>query len=169
MIIRVSDLEDEAVTVEDAAALAGAYSDPDWRLEHVRLVFERDGADVLAHGRIAATVPLQCSRCLEPLRVPVAAEVGLRLVPRPATTHDAELARDDLDVDFYANDQIDVARLVEAETTLAVPMKPLCREACRGLCPACGTNRNLGDCACAERPADPRWAALGRLTARPSR
>jgi len=48
----------------------------------------------------------------------------------------------------------------ETETTLALPMKPLCREGCRGLCPVCGGNRNITACACETPALDSRWAAL---------
>ena len=50
--------------------------------------------------------------------------------------------------------------LLETETTLALPMKPLCREDCRGLCPVCGGNRNVTACACETHVPDPRWTAL---------
>ncbi|HEU5319946.1 MAG TPA: DUF177 domain-containing protein, partial [Methylomirabilota bacterium] len=76
------------------------------------------------------------------------------------------LGVDDLDVDFYENDQFDVARVVETETTLALPMKPLCRADCRGLCPVCGANRNVTECACPARPLDPRLAVLRDWAAR---
>ena len=46
---------------------------------------------------------------------------------------------------------------------LALPMKPLCREDCAGLCPRCGTNRNTGSCSCVTEPEDPRLAPLRGL------
>ena len=90
----------------------------------------------------------------------------MRLVPRPATKDSVELGADDLDVDFYVDDLLDLKRVVETETTLVLPMKPLCREDCRGLCPACGGNRNLVPCTCASLPPDPRLAALRDLATR---
>src|SRR5207244_13627268 len=106
-------------------------------------------------------------RCLEPLPADVRAAVDVRLIPRPATADNVELAPDDLDVDFYQNDELDLGALVEAETTLALPMKPLCRDDCRGLCPVCGGNRNLIACECQERVVDPRLAVLKQFIARP--
>lgn len=167
MIIRVSELEDEGLTVDDPAAIGAPYADPSWRLDRVRLAVQPDGADVLVRGRLAATVPQLCSRCLDTFRATVNADVDVRLVPRPATAESVELASEDLDVDFYTDDQLDLSAVIETETTLALPMKPLCREDCRGLCPVCGGNRNSAPCACRERPADPRLAVLGRLTAKP--
>jgi uncharacterized protein len=55
---------------------------------------------------------------------------------------------------------------VLTETTLALPMKPLCRADCQGLCPACGANRNVAPCTCAPKPPDPRLAVLRDLASR---
>jgi uncharacterized protein len=96
----------------------------------------------------------------------VIADVDLRFAPKPARIDDAELGRDDLDTDFYVDDRIDLARVIENETTLALPMKPLCDPGCRGLCPVCGGNRNVSPCACAARAPDPRLAVLKTLTER---
>jgi DUF177 domain-containing protein len=90
----------------------------------------------------------------------------VRLTPRPATADSVELAPDDLDVDFYDTDEIDLGTVIETETTLALPMKPLCRDECQGLCPVCGGNRNLVQCSCQQRAPDPRLAALKDLAAR---
>lgn len=166
MIIRVSELEDEGLRVDDAAAVASAFSDRSWRIDHVQILIEPDGDDVRVHGRLGATVPQTCSRCLEVFPARVDAPVDVRVVPRPATADSVELGADDLDVDFYQNDELDVVRLLETETTLALPMKPLCREDCRGLCPVCGGNRNAEACACRAETTDPRWAALRGLAGR---
>ena len=64
------------------------------------------------------------------------------------------------------DDQLDLGRVLETETTLALPMRALCREDCRGLCPVCGGNRNAEACACRSEATDPRWAALRGLVVR---
>ncbi|PYO46507.1 MAG: hypothetical protein DMD84_25790 [Candidatus Rokuibacteriota bacterium] len=166
MMIRVSELEDEGLAVTDPRSLEPAFSDPSWRLDALSLTIAPDGVDVVVQGRMTATVPQTCGRCLESFPARVDATVDVRLVPRPATKDSVELGADDLDVDFYVDDQLDLNRVVETETTLALPMKPLCREDCRGLCPACGGNRNLVACACAGRASDPRLAALRDLATR---
>jgi uncharacterized protein len=166
MIIRVSDLQGEGLHIADPAALASPFADPSWRLTRLDLHVERDAADVVVHGELGATVPQTCGRCLESFPVNVRATVDSRFLPRPATGENVELGEDDLETDFYANDQLDVAALVETETTLALPMKPLCRDDCRGLCPVCGVNRNTVQCACVPPPRDPRLAALAELATR---
>jgi len=166
MIVRVPDIPTEGLSVTDVGALGPVYRDATWRLERVDLRLERDGVEVLVTGELSAAVTQACGRCLEPVPVTITAALDVRLVPRPATADSVELAPDDLDVDFYNKDEIDVGVLIETETTLAVPMKPLCREECLGLCPVCGGNRNLVQCNCQQRAPDPRLAALKDLAAR---
>ena len=166
MIIKVSELEEEGLAVSDPKALEPAFADPAWHLEALQLQISPDGADVVVQGRLTATVPQTCGRCLESFPARVDARVDVRLLPRPVTGDSMELGADDLDTDLYTDDQVDLNRVVETETTLALPMKPLCREDCRGLCPVCGGNRNLVPCACPERASDPRLAPLRDLATR---
>src|SRR5438477_10715016 len=116
MVIRVPDIPTEGLSVTDAAPLGAAFRDPNWRLEDVRLRLERDGLDVFVTGELRATVSQTCGRCLEPSAVTVTTAIDVRLVPRPATGDSVELARDDLDVDFYERDEFDLGALIEAET-----------------------------------------------------
>jgi uncharacterized protein len=166
MIIRVSELEEQGLRIDDVAGLATALSDPSWRLESAELQVDPDGADVFVRGRVTATVPQTCGRCLETFPARIEVPIDVRLAPRPPAGDSVELAADDLDVDFYANDQLDLGRVVATETTLALPMKPLCRPDCQGLCAVCGANRNVVPCTCASRPPDPRLAVLRDLAAR---
>jgi uncharacterized protein len=166
MIIRVSELPADGLTLTEAAAFGSPFAERSWRLVELNLHVRREGADVLVTGRVGATVPQVCGRCLEAFPVEVRAPVDSRFVPRPATGDRVELTADDLEMDFYGNDQLDLGALVETETTLALPMKPLCREDCRGLCPVCGGNRNLAACSCRDRKPDPRFAALKDLADR---
>src|SRR5712691_10963814 len=138
--IAVSEIPDEGLAIDAATLPDAPFSDPAWRLEGLSLRLEGDDLDVLVHGEIRATVPQVCGRCLERFGASVAAAVDVRVVPRPATADNVELAADELDVGV----------LIETETTLALPMKPLCRDDCLGLCPVCGGNRNVVVCRCQE-------------------
>ena len=116
-------------------------------------------------GTVATELELPCSRCLDPFRLPVVAPFDLRYLPFSAASADAEreVADEDLETSYYRNDEIDLNDLLREQFYLAVPMKPLCREECRGLCPQCGTNLNAGACGCAPVWEDPRLAALKEL------
>jgi uncharacterized protein len=166
MIIRVSELPDDSLSIDETAFAASPYADPAWHLDRLQLQVDRDGKEVDVRGQVRASVPQVCGRCAEGFTSRVTADVDLRFAPKPARVDGAELGRDDLDTDFYLDDQIDLHRVIETETTLALSMKPLCDPDCRGLCPVCGVNRNLNPCACAERAPDPRLVALKTLAAR---
>ena len=114
-------------------------------------------------GRVRTELELTCSRCAEPYRFPVDAEFDIRYLPAAAASSEAdtEVAEDDLETSYYGDDQqIDLGELMREQFYLALPMKPLCREDCKGLCAQCGTNLNTGTCDCAPVWEDPRLAAL---------
>src|ERR1051325_4776754 len=168
MIIRVSELPDDGLSIDETAYAESPYADPAWHLDRLSLQVTKDGDDVDMIGQIRATVPQTCGRCTEGFTSPVTAEVSVRFAPKPARVDGAELGRDDLDTDFYVDDQIDLDRIIETETTPALPMKPLCDPGCRGICLVCGANRNVTPCTCPERTPDPRLAVLKTLTERKS-
>jgi uncharacterized protein len=165
MLVQISEIPDEGLRVDAPADLGPVFPDEGWSLDRVELHIARQGADVLVTGSFRATARLQCSRCLEPLTSRVAPEVDLHLLPAP-TARQVELGPDDLEVDFYQGDILDVPRLLRSETDLALPMKPLCGPDCRGLCPGCGANRNVTACRCEGPGLDPRLAPLEALRRR---
>ncbi|MES1255524.1 MAG: DUF177 domain-containing protein [Acidobacteriota bacterium] len=119
-------------------------------------------------GTATGVLELVCGRCLEPFTWPVAARFELRYQPQPPAaagevTPDLEVAEDDLATAFYEHDQIDLGQLVREQFYLSLPMKPLCQDGCRGLCPECGVNLNRTSCACTHRWDDPRLAVLKTL------
>ena len=116
-------------------------------------------------GHLTGEIELACSRCLEPFTLPVASDFDLRYVPRSenAGEGEREVEEDDLATAFYDDEQIDLKHLIMEQFQLALPMKALCNDACKGLCPTCGTNLNTGSCNCNTRWEDPRLAALRAL------
>jgi uncharacterized protein len=122
----------------------------------------KDGQKARFVGRIVATLECGCSRCLEPYRIPVDAAIDSLLLPASAGAGEAEqeIGQDDLGVSFYRDDEIDLGELIREQFYLALPMKPLCDEDCRGLCPVCGINRNRETCTCQAEWVDPRLEGL---------
>jgi len=170
MLIRVADIPEEGLQIEGPESFPHPFHDPAWRLDGVSLLVDRDGDVVFVRGRLAVTVPQHCGRCLDPYTLTVQPQVDARFVPSPAGRgEEHELAGDDLETDMYDNGVLDLNALLETETSLGLPMKPLCRQDCRGLCAVCGGNRNAADCACEEQASDPRWAPLKAWAARQSR
>jgi len=116
-------------------------------------------------GRVTTELELLCSRCLEPFRLPIDAPFDLRYLPATEVSADGEkeIEENDLETSYYRDDVIDLNELLREQFYLALPMKPLCTDACRGLCPQCGTNLNTGTCDCAPAWEDPRLAPLRAL------
>lgn len=116
-------------------------------------------------GRVRTRLELTCSRCVEPFDVPVDSTFDLRYVPHVQNAGDGEreIAEDDLTTAFYREGVLDIAELLREQFVLALPMKPLHDEACRGLCPECGANLNRTDCGHAPKWEDPRLAPLKGL------
>ncbi len=116
-------------------------------------------------GTVATELERSCSRCLDPYRLPVSAPFDLRYLPatEASTEPEREVDGEDLETSYYRNDEIDVNELMREQFYLALPMKPLCQEGCRGLCSQCGTNLNTDGCDCVPAWTDPRLAALKGL------
>jgi uncharacterized protein len=115
-------------------------------------------------GNVSTTLELACSRCLESFAMPVDSAFDVRYLPQSENTgEEREVEEDDLTDAFYRDDEIDLRQLMEEQFYLALPMKPLCREDCKGLCPNCGTNLNVASCDCQVRWEDPRLAGLKAL------
>lgn len=117
-------------------------------------------------GTLRMSGEVSCGRCLVPVPFSRLAEVAWVFVPshqrKAAESDELELSGTDLDVVFYDALEIPFDPFVEEQLQLEIPMKVLCRDDCRGLCPQCGADRNSAACACASA-ADDRWAALGSV------
>lgn len=136
------------------------------------VVFEvdvrKDAEKVRLVGRVATTLEMSCSRCLEAFEIPVDSTFDLLFLPEAAETAsgEREMDEDDVGVAYYRDESIDLGEVMREQFFLALPMKPLCRETCLGLCPTCGLNWNQGSCTCQPAWVDPRMAPLAKLTNR---
>ena len=143
--------------------------DPDYRVAapvELTMDVEKAGDGAFAvKGRVTTTLELSCSRCLDEFEVPVDTAFELRYVPQSANAGEGEreIADDDLATAYYRDGTLDVIDLLREQFQLALPMKPLCSDACRGMCPQCGTNLNRTECACRPQWEDPRLAPLKSL------
>jgi len=107
---------------------------------------------------------LECSRCLAPYPFENSEDFSLVLRKRSAPgSGEIALSSAELDEYFYDEPVVSVEPIAEERIQMAVPMKPLCREDCRGLCPECGQDRNVTACGCVVETGDPRWEALSVL------
>ena len=139
----------------------------------LRMVIHKDQDRFRLVGTVKTELELQCSRCLEPFTLPVDRQFDLRFLPAGTTEPESdsddeeiEVEEDDVSLTFYRDEQIDLNELLREQFYLALPMKPLCSPACKGICPQCGTNRNTAPCDCNPHWEDDRMAGLKALLKR---
>jgi uncharacterized protein len=143
--------------------------DPDLDFAGARITgvvhLSKHGHDILVRGSLSGQLELACGRCLEPFAAPAAIDFDLLLVPAPAnaTATAEELSPDDLDLDYYTGETIDLESIVREQIILMLPLKPLCEESCKGLCPHCGANLNRETCRCSTNAVDSPFARLAKL------
>jgi uncharacterized protein len=111
---------------------------------------EKHGWDILVRGHLQGQLQLACSRCVESFAQPVDADFDLLLVPGPGPggSDEEELSAPDLDLDYYTGETLDLEPIIREQIILMMPLKPMCTEDCRGLCPRCGAVLNLEACTC---------------------
>jgi uncharacterized protein len=127
------------------------------------------GADVFrVNGHARTRLELDCSRCVEPFAIPFETSFDLRYLPQDqnAGEGEREIADEDLSTAYYREGMLDVIEMLREQFQLALPMKPLCADDCRGLCPVCGGNLNRTACSCTAKWEDPRLAPLKSLVSR---
>jgi len=110
----------------------------------------RTDSSILVKGVVDSEVELTCSRCLNQFNCPLTLNIEEEYFPTTDVNSGASLPSPG-DPDRFTIDERHVLDLTEAlrqRALLAIPMKPLCREDCAGLCPSCGRNLNLGPCNC---------------------
>src|SRR2546423_10846142 len=127
-------------------------------------VLENTGGEIRVQGRFSGTVEADCDCCLASALYPL--DNAFDLFYRPPLDIDAdELKIDDqeAEIGFYEGLGLELADVIKEQILLALPLKRICREDCKGICPVCGANRNEIACDCHVKPADDRWAALKNL------
>jgi uncharacterized protein len=126
----------------------------------------RSDRSILVHAVLRVDVDLECGRCVSKFNAPLTLDIQEEYLPRINIATGEALPRAEEDKEAFAIDERNILDLLEAVrqyALLAVPMKPLCKPDCAGLCPTCGYNLNQGDCPCPPQEIDPRWDKLRQL------
>ncbi|MDO4581876.1 MAG: DUF177 domain-containing protein [Bacillota bacterium] len=119
---------------------------------------ENNGHTIAVSGEYGSCLELICARCLQPYRLPVKAPLNLFFAARAKLDADGEQ-----DVYPYDGESAPLTPHILAEIYFDLPMQPLCREDCRGICPHCGVDLNQQSCSCAVQQIDSRWEKLRDL------
>ena len=167
MFIEIEELKPEPLHVHhlyDAGELLARYQDAvldqpvtiDFMLEH-------EGKDLHINGNLETSVRYTCSRCLKQSVGQLETAYDLVYLPHPKgvrTGEEIELKDSDMDVGFYDGLRFDVDAMAIEQIVLAMPMRFVCDDLCKGLCPTCGADLNQGSCLCKDEPGDPRMSVL---------
>ncbi len=133
-----------------------------------QLVREHDGKhrqinDIRVAGDVSVKVEFACARCLESLICDVARPFDLLYRPQGTDAMgraEISVTAAEAEVGYYQGEGLLLEDVLREQVLLALPLKAICREDCRGLCPHCGRNLNHEQCSCAEPVRDARWSAL---------
>ncbi len=124
---------------------------------HVQLRVNNTSKAILVNGTIHTELNVMCGRCLEPFIYP------LNLTFQDEWVFSAQATEDLLETALFLDkNEVEINERIFEQIVLALPMKFTCSEECLGLCPTCGTNRNLTPCHCGEEAIDPRFATLSK-------
>jgi uncharacterized protein len=138
----------------------------------IRLKAARIGEMVEVEGDLETTLRLTCGRCLtefvEPLATDFAFTYAREVQEPPAGGAPAEgrAEAEEAGLIGFRGEEIDLTEGIQEQVVLSLPLRPLCREDCKGLCVACGADLNSGECECRREPPDGPFAALRRLQPR---
>ena len=121
--------------------------------------------DIRLQGKLETGLEVTCARCLEPVAFKVDRSFDLLYRPLGTDAGHEELSITDAEAEigYYQGESLLLEDALREQVLLAVPLKLVCRENCKGLCPHCGTNLNESQCSCSEQMEDPRWAALKEI------
>lgn len=127
--------------------------------------FTRTASGVLADVQASGQVELQCIRCLTAVVVPLAVSFRDEFHSVVEVTTGAVLPKPIEDDPFFITEShlVDLGEVIREYALIDMPMRPLCREDCQGLCPRCGADLNEGPCDCQDDEGDDRFAVLKKL------
>ena len=128
-----------------------------------RVTLLKTDQSVWVSAELTSNIECECGRCLTLFSQPIRMGLEEEFFP---VLNQATGAREKLLSDggeyLYIDEThtLDLSGTLREYALMVVPMKPLCKPGCAGLCPRCGANRNESSCVCDELPRDPRWNAL---------
>jgi len=177
MLIEVKDLEIHPLDFREEFSPGVIDLGPDLRQRsplqsagRADLVVEHHGKrkvieDIRLKGKLDTTVEVACARCLDPVVHEVERSFDLLYRPLGIDSGHEELSVTDAEAEigYYGGEGLLLEDALREQVLLALPLKTICRDDCKGLCPHCGENLNEGQCSCVDAVEDPRWSALKEI------
>lgn len=131
----------EPKALQDVSIFGIKFNDP----VYVSVFVSLTGKTLLINGKIGTKANIVCGRCLK--------EFEQQLINNNFT----------LDIDTAGQDEVDITDNIREEIVITLPLKPLCKKDCKGLCPSCGQDLNIKKCSCKIVKEDIRWEGLGKI------
>jgi uncharacterized protein len=177
MFIEIRELELHPVDFQEEFAAGVIDLGPDMRQRselhttgRAQLVREQHGKhesieDIRLNGELSTSLEFACARCLEPVVENVSRIFDLLYRPQGADAGKEEISvtAAEAEIGYYQGEGLLLEDALREQVLLAIPLKAVCREDCKGLCPHCGKNLNAEQCSCEQDFRDPRWSALEDL------
>ncbi len=173
MRYKIRDIDEQGLDIQEPVSskwLAAECPDLDAKPApggiSLRGRLEKSGDSYLLRGQLNGALVGTCARCLEPATIPLGLPMMISFVEEePAEDEESEDV-DDPAVLGFSGGVIDLGPAIGDELLLAMPIGPLCKEDCAGICPSCGGNRNLVPCDCQERQrqAQSKFSAISKLS-----
>ncbi|NTW17591.1 MAG: DUF177 domain-containing protein [Syntrophaceae bacterium] len=127
----------------------------------VGCMIKRIRENVFIDGTLETVVTSSCCRCLDITQLPVKSIFRYTFVPaKDRDAEEEELTQEDLEYGYYEDDVIDLDTIIFEQIMLQIPIKVLCTDTCKGLCPHCGNNLNMVRCDCHKDFIDEKLAVL---------
>ena len=166
MLLRLHEIPPEGVELDEALQIGDRDDGAGRRLvpRLLRLVGRagRCSRGVDLQARLEGLLSLECARCLESFETRLDVRFALVVVGEAAEfgSTDKRLEPEEADLFYAAGEVLDLREVAREQVLLNLPLKPVCRPECAGLCPTCGANRNRIECACSAAEGDPQLAPL---------
>jgi uncharacterized protein len=128
------------------------------------ITLTKQGTKIILDGSARFLFELECARCFASFTLDREERMSAYYLPtKPSSGEREKLSKADVLTEYYEDDIVDAQPLLHDIIALSKPMKPLCSETCKGLCPLCGKNLNRAQCTCKKEETDPRWEPLKKL------
>jgi len=124
----------------------------------LKLFKQRD--TVFVNAELSVAFELECARCLSPVRRILEGTLESQYSPLPKTAWELQ---DDIGIGYYSDEYIDLADDFRESLLLELPVRVVCSENCRGLCPRCGQNLNEKECGCSSEPEEVQTSRFADL------
>lgn len=177
MIIHLDEIKDRGIsrqyllTPHDLPNAVVWERSGDFKLNEpvkVEVALTRVGGLVEVEGRFATRAETSCGRCLKDFSLDLNESFELTFTNEPLTVHDegadeedgVELSAEELGLISFVGESIDLTEAIAEQLFLALPVRPLCSEECKGLCPHCGVDLNEKECHCVPLDFSNKFAAL---------